>query len=71
MVLKDQLTGLELAAKLRTENPNLKVICTSGHRRDAMKRFPELAGGYPDLQKPCRPRALVAAVRVLLDEKQP
>ena len=71
MVLEDHMTGLELAAKLRTENPGLKVICTSGHSRETMKRFPEDLGGCHFLQKPCRPQALVAAVRALLDDQQP
>ena len=71
MVLEDHMTGLELAAKLRTESPGLKVICTSGHSRETMKRFPEDLGGCHFLQKPCRPQALVAAVRALLDEKHP
>ena len=62
--------GLELAKRLRAENPSLRVICMSGHKREDMQRFPELAGGYLFLQKPCRPQILVAAVRALLDEKQ-
>lgn len=68
MVLEDQMTGLELAAGLRSENPGLKVICISGHRRDDMKCFPGLAGGFHYLEKPCRPQALLAAVRALLDD---
>jgi CheY-like chemotaxis protein len=71
MVLEDHMTGLELAAKLRTESPGLKVICTSGHSRETMKRFPEDLEGCHFLQKPCRPQTLVAAVRALLDEKHP
>lgn len=71
MVLEDQMTGLELAAQLRAENPGLKVICTSGHRRDTMERFPELSEGYRFLQKPCRPQTLLATVRTLLDDKHP
>ena len=70
MVLKDYKTGLELAATLRAEKPELKVICTSGHRRGTMERFPTLAGGFRFLQKPCRPQTLLAAVRSLLDESQ-
>lgn len=68
MVLEDDMSGLELATKLRAENPALRVICTSGYERDNLKRFPALAGGYQYLQKPCRPRALLAAVRTLLDD---
>ncbi len=68
MVLEDYKNGLELAASLRAEKPELKVICTSGHRRGTMERFPMLAGGFRFLQKPCRPQTLLAAVRSLLDE---
>lgn len=71
MVLEDHISGLELAAKLRAENPGLKVICTSGHPRDTMERFPGLSKGYRFLQKPCRPQTLMAAVRALLDDKRP
>ena len=71
MVLEDEMSGLELAAKLRAENPRLKVICTSGHQRETMERFPGLSGGFEFIQKPCRPQALVAAVRALLEDKQP
>ncbi len=71
MVLADDMTGLELAAHLRTENPSLKVICTTDYQRAALKRFPDLAGGYHYLQKPCRPQTLAAAVRAVLDGQQP
>jgi two-component system cell cycle sensor histidine kinase/response regulator CckA len=71
MVLEGHMSGLQLAARLRAENPGLKVICTSGHQRDTMERFPELSGGYHFLPKPCRPQTLLAAVRTLLDEKLP
>jgi len=70
MVL-DGMTGLELAAKLRATKPELKVICTTGYQRAALKRFPDLAGGYHYLQKPCRPQTLLAAVRAALDEQTP
>ncbi len=69
MVLEDHMTGLELATKLRAEDPRLKVICTSGHQRDDMECFAELAGDYHFLQKPCRPKTLLSTVRALLDEK--
>ena len=71
MVLEDSMTGMELAIKLRAENPGLKVICTTGYQREALKRFPGVEGGYHYLQKPCRPQALVAAVRAVLDGQQP
>ena len=69
MVLEGPMNGLELAARLRAERPSLKVICTSGHQREDMQRFPELTEGYRFLQKPWRPLVLQAAVRALLDDK--
>lgn len=69
MVLVDQISGLQLAAKLRAGNPGLKVICTSGHQRDTMDRFPELSRGYEFLQKPCRPQTLLTTVRRLLAQE--
>src|SRR5882724_304667 len=45
MVLEDHMSGLQLAEKLRAENRGLKVICTSGHSRDTLERFPENAAG--------------------------
>lgn len=67
MVLEDGMTGLELAATLRAENPALKVICMSGLTRETMRGLNQLPGGCQFLQKPCRPQTLLAAVRTLLD----
>ena len=71
MVLEDNMTGLELAVKLRAENPSLKVICTTGYQREALKLFPGVGGDYRYLQKPCRPQTLVATVRAVLDGQTP
>ena len=69
IVLEDNMTGLDLATKLRADHPGLPVICTTGYERAALQRFPGLEGGYHYLQKPCRPQALLAAVRAVLDEQ--
>lgn len=66
MVLEDKMSGLDLAAKLREQRPDLKVICTSGYWRDADKSSPALGDNFLYLSKPCRPQTLVAAVRALL-----
>lgn len=66
MVLEEDLTGLELAAQLRIDRPDLRVVCTSGFRTDTMRNFPPLGGGYRFVAKPCRPQVLLAAVRELL-----
>lgn len=67
LVLDDSGSGLDLATRLRAENPNLKVICTSGHQRADLKRFPGLAQGYAFLAKPCRPQTLLATIQRLLE----
>lgn len=65
VVLAD-ISGQELAARLRRERPDLAVICTSGHGADIMDR-PVPLPGCVFLSKPCRPHALVRAVRSALD----
>lgn len=65
VVLAD-MSGQELAARLRRERPDLAVICTSGHGAEIMDR-PAPLSGCVFLAKPCRPHALVRAVRAALD----
>ncbi len=69
MVLDDNMTGLDLAIKLRTEKPGLPLICTSGHDREIMTRSSAPPDGCHFLQKPCRPQELARAVRASLDQK--
>ena len=66
MVLED-MSGLDLAARLRREKPGLAVICTSGHGREIMERPSSLGSGCTFLAKPCRPQVLIRAVRTALN----
>jgi two-component system cell cycle sensor histidine kinase/response regulator CckA len=56
------MDGCQLARRLTSIRPDLTVLLLSGYNRD-----PRLAAGFAFLQKPCRPSALVARVREILD----
>ena len=66
VVLEDGMNGLELASHLRAESPQLQVICTTGHLLETLETFPHFNSDYHHLPKPCRPQAVVNAVRTLL-----
>jgi CheY-like chemotaxis protein len=66
-MMPEGITGLELADRLRTDVPQLKVVYTSGYS-------PELFGGQVNLQnrsnflpKPFHPQVLARTVRRCLD----
>src|SRR5213078_4048747 len=52
MVMPEGITGWELAEKLRAENPQLKVLCTSGYSVDLARRNFSAPEGLRFLQKP-------------------
>ncbi len=67
MVMTD-ITGIELARKLRAQRPSLRVLLVSGHESEW---FDEV-GPEPNmdfLQKPFRPDALLCKVRELLSQQ--
>jgi CheY-like chemotaxis protein len=66
LVMHDDMTGLELARRLRAEKPSLKVICTSGYGGDSMEGDPAPPEGVRFLQKPYKPQSLANAVGELL-----
>ncbi|HAM71274.1 MAG TPA: hypothetical protein DCM86_06490 [Verrucomicrobiales bacterium] len=68
MVMPEGMTGLELSERLRSGNPDLRIIYMSGYSVDFMEN--EVTGiqeGFNFLQKPYRPEQLVQAVRQVLD----
>lgn len=69
MLMSDNMTGLELAEKLRAEKPGLKVILTSGYSSGMMGTFSPLPPGSRFLHKPCQLRMLARAVRETLDAR--
>ena len=69
IVMPDDLSGLELAARFQAEKPDLKIIYLSGNPETAARMdVPPLPGSL-FLQKPCSPDAVGQAVRTLLARK--
>jgi CheY-like chemotaxis protein len=63
MVMPDGISGRQLAEKLKTDNPDLKVIYTTGYSSDLMGKEVNLQEGVNFLQKPYPPQKLVETVR--------
>jgi two-component system, cell cycle sensor histidine kinase and response regulator CckA len=68
MVMPGRLNGRELAEKLLSENPDLKVIYTSGYSVELLGTGLTASKDFVFLQKPYRPDALAQIVRDCLDE---
>jgi CheY-like chemotaxis protein len=67
MVMPGGMTGRELARRLRTRDPGLKVIYTSGYSPEAVAEGLELIENVNFLAKPYRPGALVRIVQARLN----
>ena len=67
LLLPDDLTGLELAARLRAEKPALKVIVMSGLNPGIHGPDPRELAGVDFLHKSFSPEALGRMVRAVLD----
>jgi len=63
MVMPDGISGLQLAERLKTENPGLKVVFTTGYSAELLGKDFELREGVNFLQKPYPPQRLVQTVR--------
>jgi signal transduction histidine kinase len=63
-----EMSGRELASRLREDAPRLKVLFTSGYTDDAGIRQGALAVGMGFLSKPFTPEALVRKAREMLDQ---
>ena len=61
------LGGYELAQRLRSRRPDLKVLFTSGYTEDKLGPSNGLPPGTGFLQKPYRPEVLARKVREMLD----
>jgi PAS domain S-box-containing protein len=67
LVMPDRINGRELAERLWSERPGLKVIFTSGYSADVVGKDFVLRKGLNYLQKPYQPQRLAGAVRDCLD----
>lgn len=62
-VLPDEMSGQDLACKLREADPFLPVIFSSGYSQEMLQAKQETAAGYSFLSKPYRPAQLLEVVR--------
>ena len=69
MVMPEGVSGLELAEKLRSENPRLKVIISSGYSTEISMQGVPVAAGYVYLPKPSPSATIAAAIRDCLEKK--
>jgi DNA-binding NtrC family response regulator len=69
-VIMPQLSGPELAKRLTTLRPEIRVLCMSGYTEDSTVRHGLLEGRFAFLQKPITPDGLVRKVREVLDSSR-
>ena len=69
MVMPEGVTGLELAEKLRSEKPQLKVIISSGYSTEISMQGVPTDAGYVYLPKPSPSAAIAATIRDCLGKK--
>lgn len=69
LVMPEGMTGGDLSKRLLAEDPNLKVIFTSGYSADIVGKDFVLRDGVNFLQKPYHPDKLAQTVRDCLDGK--
>jgi len=66
-VIMPGLNGRELAERLKTLRPEIKVLLMSGYTDDILSRHQVLDAGLEFLEKPFTPQALAAKVRNILE----
>jgi FixJ family two-component response regulator len=62
-----EMSGRELAERLKPSRPDMKVLVMSGYTDKAMLHHGELDPGMAFLQKPFTPQTLASKVREVLD----
>ncbi|MEO5803472.1 MAG: GAF domain-containing protein, partial [Verrucomicrobiota bacterium] len=67
LVMPEGMTGRDLATRLQTESPQLKIVFTSGYSADIVGKDFVLRDGLNFLQKPYHPDKLAQTVRDCLD----
>jgi PAS domain S-box-containing protein len=68
-VVMPQMSGPELARRLASTRPGMRVLCMSGYTDDSIVRHGVLEARLAYLQKPITPEALATRVREVLDGK--
>ena len=68
MIMPEGMNGLELASKLRTFKPGLKVMVSSGYSTELVQQGAPVAHDVTYIPKPCSPLDLARAVRRCLDK---
>ncbi len=66
ILMPEGVDGFELGARLQQEDPELKVLFTSGYSREKTRAM-ETAGEVPFIQKPYKSVELISAIRFCLD----
>ncbi|HTA21318.1 MAG TPA: response regulator, partial [Polyangia bacterium] len=68
-VVMPQMSGPELARRLASARPDMKVLCMSGYTDDSIVRHGVLESHLAFLQKPITPDTLTTKVREVLSSK--
>ncbi len=66
-VVMPQMSGPELAERLRAARPSMRVLCMSGYTDDSVFRHGVLDRHFAYIQKPITPDTLTQKVREVLD----
>ena len=69
-VVMPQMSGPELAKRLRSIRPEMKVLYMSGYTEDAIVHHRVLSPGIALMQKPITPDSLLRRVREVLDARR-
>ncbi|HEV8248320.1 MAG TPA: response regulator, partial [Polyangiaceae bacterium] len=69
-VVMPQMSGPELAKRLASIRPDMKVLCMSGYTDDSIVRHGVLEAHITFLQKPITPETLMTKVREVLSAKR-
>ena len=70
-IVMPQASGIELAGRLKTLRPELRVLYMSGYTDNAVMQHGILDGGVEFITKPFSPARLTAKVRAVLGPAKP